>query len=421
MPKNSKVVQALCLALILGFVLPPAGALAAPVDKTRMTVFILPEGPVTQKATAEISHALVGSLRENKHLTVKDPDKLLVEFAGEVPNAEIAEGKDTLARGLKLLKAGNAVEAEEQLQLAVAGLEPHLAFLKKSVLAQAAMALGVAQATQGKKPQAVMTFLGLLVWRPKLGYDTSRFPSRFLPLWIKAHKAMKKRRKGSAELRTTPPGAKAYVDGRFVGVTPTTSFGLRAGTHYATYKMAGYVKAAQKIKVSGTLQQRYDKELNRSDKFLLLKQTLNSVKVDLGKDKATPSMVDLRSFLFIDQVLFARVLPGEDKDQIVIKAYLYDLRSRMRLNQATTTVTDSGVGNLADLSQAIYLNARYDGTLATPEEPAPPPPPKRTPFYATWWFWTAVGVGVAGVVTAALVWPDTRSCAENFRCVTIGN
>ena len=324
---------------------------------------------------------------------------------------------DALAEQTK----GQAVEAEEQLQQAVAALEPHLAFVKKNILAQASMALGVAQAQRGNKTQAVMTFLELLVWRPKLGYDTARFPSRFLPLWIKAHKAMKKRPKGSAELRTTPPGAKAYVDGRFVGVTPNTAFGLRAGTHFATYKMAGYVKAAQKITVSGQVQQRYNKELNRSDKFLLLKQTLNNVKADLGQEKATATMVDLRSFLFIDQVVFARVLPGEEDDQVTIKAYLYDLRSRTRLNQASSTMAMAAAGDLTELSRSLYLHARYDGTLATPEEPAPPPPAKRTPIYATWWFWTAIGVGVAGVVTAGLLWPDTRSCADDFRCVTVGN
>lgn len=421
MPRKDLAIYPLAVALAICCLAHPVAVKAAPADKTRMTVFILPEGSVTQKATAKISHAFVRSLHDNKQLQVKDPDKLLVEFAGEVPSTEIAEATATMEAGLKLLKAGKPVEAEEQLQQAVVALEPHLAFLKKSVLARAAMALGVAQASRGNRTQAVMTFLELLVWRPKLGYDTDRFPSRFLPLWIKAHKAMKKRPKGSAELQTTPQGAKAYVDGRFVGVTPTTAFGLRAGTHFATYKMAGYVKAAQKIKVSGKIQQRYQKELKRSDKFLLLKQTLNNLKNELGQEKATASMVDLRSFLFIDQVVFARVIPGEEEDQVTIKAYLYDLRSKIRLNQASSTMATSALSDLSNLSRSLYLNARYDGTLATPEEPAPPPPPKRTPVYATWWFWTAIGVGVAGVVTAGLLWPDTRSCAEDFRCVTVGN
>ncbi len=422
MPRIKDLALALALAPALFQLVIPAHAFATPVKKkARMTVFILPEGSVTQKATARISHAFVRALRDNKNLQVKDPDKLLVEFAGEVPSAAIADAKDILERGQKLLKAGKAAEAEEQLQQAVSSLEPNLAFIKKKLLADAIMALAVAQANQRKKPAAVMTFLGLLVWRPKLTYNTDLYPSKHLPLFIKAQKAMKKRAKGSAELTTTPPGAKAYIDGRFVGVTPTTAFGLRSGTHYATYKMAGYVKAAQKLKISGRVQRRYEKELNRSDKYLLLKQTLTNLKKDLGKEKATPPMADLRSFLFIDQVVFAKVLPGDDEEEVTVKAYLYDLRSKMRLNQASRTLTAAQMNDLSQLSREIYLNARYDGTLAAPEEPEPPPPPKRTPFYATWWFWTAIGVGVAGVVTAALVWPESRTCAEDYRCVTLGN
>ncbi len=397
-----------------------SGIAGAKPNKARMTVFILPDKTVSQQDTARISHAFIRALRDNENLVVKDPDKLLVEFAGEVPSAAIADAKDELERGLKLLKARRAEEAASALQQAISGLEPTLAFIKKSTLARAAMALGVAQARQGKKSAAARTFRALLTWRPRLNYDTKRFPNRYLPIWISAQDAVKKRPKGSVELTSTPPGAKAYVDGRFVGVTPTTAFGLRAGKHYATYKMAGYVKAAQVVKVNSRAQARYKKELKRSDKFLLLKQTLNTLKKELGQAEASAAMVDLRSFLFIDQVVFARVLPAET-GAVAVKAYLYDLRSRMRLNQASRTMAVAQLGNLKDLSRSIYTNVRYDGTLEAPEEPEPPPPPKRTPFYATWWFWTAVGVVVAGAVTAGVLWPDSRSCAENFRCVTLSN
>ena len=52
--------------------------------------------------------------------------------------------------------------------------------------------------------------------------------------------------------------------------------------------------------------------------------------------------------------------------------------------------------------------AREPGT-ATPGL-SPPPPPVRSvsrPFYKRWWFWTAVGVAVAGAATAAVVATQT--------------
>ena len=46
--------------------------------------------------------------------------------------------------------------------------------------------------------------------------------------------------------------------------------------------------------------------------------------------------------------------------------------------------------------------------VVKPKEPGPTTQPKptveeSTPYYKTWWFWTAIGVGVAGVVTTAVL------------------
>jgi len=38
-----------------------------------------------------------------------------------------------------------------------------------------------------------------------------------------------------------------------------------------------------------------------------------------------------------------------------------------------------------------------------------PVSPAGTPFYKTWWFWTVVGVTVAGGATGVIVWSTTRS------------
>ena len=43
----------------------------------------------------------------------------------------------------------------------------------------------------------------------------------------------------------------------------------------------------------------------------------------------------------------------------------------------------------------------------TPQPVVPPVTPPRAeqdrPFYSQWWFWTAVGVGVAGIATTAVL------------------
>lgn len=68
---------------------------------------------------------------------------------------------------------------------------------------------------------------------------------------------------GTLQLRSTPRGAEAYVDGSFVGYTPL-SFGTRPGRHEVRFVLAGYEEFTTSVNVSpgrtepvnATLQQR---------------------------------------------------------------------------------------------------------------------------------------------------------------------
>ena len=407
---------AVCVTLALA----AAPAAAGPPRKAKVTVFLLPAEGVAAKLSARVSHALVKAMHSNPNLQVKDPDKLLVQFSGEVPSRVISRAKANLKKGIFLIKGGDPAGAAVRLRAAIKGLEGALAFVKKSLLARAMMALGVAQAEAKDQRAAYATFLRLLTWRPAVRYDTQEFSARHLPTFARAQKAARRLPKGSAELSTTPPGAKAYVDGRFVGITPATAWGLASGSHYATYKMQGYIKASHRITVSGTEQRKFSQELKQSDKILLLQQSMDKIKHEAGAQKATAAMLDLRSFLFIDQVIFARVqqVAGE---QIQVEGYLYDLRTKMRLNQATQTVPTRELKALSKLTRLLFVKVRYDGTLAAPVEAPPPPPQTRRPFYATWWFWTAVAVGTAAVVVPVVLVPQGDSCEDGSRCITIRN
>ena len=387
--------------------------------RTKVTVFLVPAKGFKAQTLAKVTRAMSKALRQNPNLDMEDSDKLLVQYAGEVPRNEIAEAKRMRKEGIQQLKNGDAAGAVQSLEVAFTAYEQVLAFVKKVEVARALMALAVAQSEAGMKKQARASFIRLLTWRPHLRYDTDTFSPRHLPLFEKARAVVKRNPRGSVELSTDPPGAKAYVDGRFMGVTPTVAFGLKVGEHYATFKKPGFVKAAQKIEVSPTAQRKYNQELKRSEKFLLLKQSLAAAREGLGRAKANAGMNDLRSFLYIDQAVFLTVGYG-GPGHLTLQGFLYDLRSKLRLNQATLTVNAETLDGFDRLAQMLYMNVRYDGNLEAPPEPPPPPPEKRTPFYASWWFWTAVGAGVAAAVVLPItLWPDSDKCGGP--CVTVQN
>lgn len=395
-------------ALLCGLV--ATAALADKPQKTRVTVFLVPAKGFKAQTLARITRAFSKILRKNPNLDMEDSDKLLVQYSGEAPITEIATAKQASSQGLEALKAGNAEAAIQALEQAFTTYEQVLAFVKKRTVARTLMALAVAQAEAGQKRLALANFVRLLTWRPHLRYDTANFDSRHIPLFEKARAVVERKKRGSIELVTTPPGAKAYVDGRFMGVTPTVAFGLKVGEHWATFKKPGFVKAALKIEVSPTSQKRYEQELRRSEKFLLLKQSLATARQGLGRARANSGMTDLRSFLYIDQAVFAAVGyagPG----RVHIQAYLYDLRSKLRLNYSAMTVETHKLAGIERLASQLYLNVRYDGSLEAPPEAPPPEPEKRTPIYAAWWFWTAVAAGVAAaIVLPVTLWPESDTC-----------
>jgi len=65
------------------------------------------------------------------------------------------------------------------------------------------------------------------------------------------------------------------------------------------------------------------------------------------------------------------------------------------------------------------LNVSYEAELVESKDAPPPKPYVRQPFYKTWWFWTAAGVAVTGVVLGATLAPKPKDCgAANF-CVGV--
>jgi tetratricopeptide (TPR) repeat protein len=381
-------------------------------QKTRVTVFLVPAKGYDAQTIANVSRKLITSLRKNINLDVEDSDKLLVQFSGEAPRTTIREADPLVSRGTKALEFGRPAEAEALFERAVTTYESIPAFIKKRALARAHLALGIAQAESGKHELARSTFIKLLTWRPLIKYDSQTFSATHAPLFASAKKRVKRLKRGSVELVTDPSGAKAYLNGRFMGVTPTVVFGLTVGDHYATFKKAGYVKAASRISISPTMQKQYSLTLKRSEKFLLLKQSLDNAIKGLGQPKANSAMQDLRSFLFIDQAVFTMVgYAGPGK--LRIRAFLFDLRSSLRLNHVSRVVEQRSLHGLEELARLLYLNVKYDGTMEAPPEAPPPPPPKRSPLYATWWLWTAIGAGlVTAIVVPYAVWPESDTIGK---------
>jgi tetratricopeptide (TPR) repeat protein len=422
------MLRTLCIALAMLMAVPSAPWVARAVaaqegpSPATMTVLFLPYRGVSPADVSRVSRAFYGALRRNRRLRVQDSDKLLAEFAGDVPQAEVDAAYEAAAAGAKLMDEGDLGGAVEKLSAAIAALEDQVPFVRKKRLADAMLYLGVAYSKMGRTRKAQALFEKVLTWRPTVQYNSARFDIVFAPIFERAREAVKRRRRGSIELRTVPPGAKAYIDGRYVGITPTVAFGLRAGRHYATFKKVGYVKAGKVAEVNERRQLSYEQRMRRSEKFLLLKQALATARGQLGQPRAGAAIVDLGRVLFVDQLILTTMREASST-HLDVQAYLYDMRSKMLLKKVRMAVDRSDPRTMPQVARLIYFNVRYDGSLQAPPEPPPPPVDESPPLYTRWWLWVAVTAGIAAGASAVALPLLLREepCPAGFRCAVLRN
>lgn len=420
--KRHRPLLALFLAAQLGLYWPllqPAFADGGEVpEQLHVTTFLMEHRGVSEKQTLTILHNLDDDLRRNARLDLVSLDTRLADFAQEIPQDEISQAAQAIKDGQEALTAIEPAKAAKLFEQAVLAYSKVLPYIKKQELADAMMMLAWAQFELGEASRSHATLLRLLTWRPDYQLNTTTFPPSLGPSVERARREVSRAARGAIEITSAPAGAQVYVDGRYVGVTPTSTEGLPVGEHWVTLKKEGFRKAVESINVSAQVMGRVESALERSKKYLLVEQALKTIGPQIGKPELDPRANDLKEILFIDQAVFINVLPGQGKS-LIVRLSLYDLRNHRLLKNLEKTVPTSGLMDAtASLGTDLYSNVSYDAEPVAPALPAVALQVRRRPFYKTWWFWTVTGAVVAGVTVGAILAPKPRDCGGNF-CVGI--
>ena len=164
-----------------------------------------------------VMRALDDGLKRNPRLEMKDLDTRLADFAQEVPQEQIDEGRVLLQEGQKALTALELDKASRSSGRRSTCLSKVLPYIKKQELADAMMALGAAYFENAEKKEARATFSRLLDWRSDYKVDLAKYPPAMLSVVEDVRKDVEKAQPRVARDSLEPGAAQAYVDGKYVG------------------------------------------------------------------------------------------------------------------------------------------------------------------------------------------------------------
>lgn len=398
----------------------PAGALA------RAAVIVLgADGePLAAATRATLQVSMERALERDDRLEVVDQDVELARRGGVVPVETVSEARGLLRAGEELLRRGQTAQALAKLEAASAHLADVLAWTRKQELAQAQFLLGAAHAVHGDKRAALARFVALLAWRPDFVADPTLQPGEVMPVWEKAQARVEKLPGGSIEISSTPEGAMAYVDGRFVGFTPTVVEALPAATHYVTVKLHGRIRAVKPVKVSDRRPASLRVELVATPEVDRVRAAIDQIAPAIGKEqmpaKAQAALGDLAELLEIDHAV---VLVVPDDGMGEYRGYVYRVEGGVQLARDRVTLGERDPAEaFGELARELYAGISF--------EPLPPPDETVTsiarpgrPFYKRWWFWSGVGAAVAaGVAIPLIVGRDSEpplACPPTQSCGTV--
>lgn len=408
----------------------PAPAKAAVKEKKalRLRVTILPllEKNFPESTAVALQRELSEGLRHNSRLDMKDLDVRLAEFAQEVPFEQVELARTTYQNGQESLRNLNLDQAAAQLADAVDQLVAVLPYIKKQELADAMLALAAVQQQKGNLKGMQATLRRLLIWRTNYELDTSVFPQQIAEPLQEARTEVGQLPQGGIKVLCEPSGSQVFVDGDFAGVAPTNLNNLSVGEHYVTFKKLGYKRGLRIATVTAGPPIQVLGKLPRAEKYLLVEQAIERVGPKIGQNTLDRVVDNLRETLFLDHAVFLRLqkagTQSSTSEDVMLSAYLYDLRSRTLLKQKTQKVhIEGGVppdGAMQQLAEKLYEGIDYDNDLRAPEDAPIPVAAPQKPLYKKWWFWTALGVIAAGGASALAVGLLSRSptCPDGHVC-----
>ena len=395
-------------------VLPARWVLAAegdPGDTARTTVVI--DLSADEKENAEFMLEVRRAVAE--HRTKRgSADFTLIDVNGPLNAGGETKDRTNIATAQGFAQAGKAsadrkdwVDAADQYESARKLFEESLAVSEDpaAIYGPLVVKLGEAQLLGGDVAASKDPFQQGVFWgAPDTGLD-----AKAKAAYQAAKDEVASLAKGTVQVNTDPPYAEVFLDGKFVGVSPLRLVDIPVGVHIATISKPAYERATARldVKVDKTAHKDvklaaarrkliFDGMRPKLEKDVLAATIPGSVKWGMGGD----AVVELGTLFRSEVSVIAKVTgPPETK---TLELFVFHVPSQRLVATSETPGIDWSFQNGRAVTAAVQKALDIDWVRKLGGE-VEGPRKESGGITSKWWFWTLIGVAVAGGTTAVVL------------------
>lgn len=306
--------------------------------------------------------------------------------------------------------------AIEQLRGAVENFDAAAVALEDpNDLGQALLFLGASHAFNGQTRDAINVFRRLHTQMPFIQPDPDTFPPDVVQLYERARPRDAGNPQGIVSIDSNPQGAIAYVDFLARGRTPINVDDLIGGDHVIRVTRPGATPFVESLGVRRRRASTSNAYLVDTPGLEGLADAIDDIpEADIETLDEVNPIARVAEMLQVDKIGVIRVSSGGD-GQVSMELLLFDTQTGRRLVRGQGSAP-TAVGELESSVQRAVSGA-FEAALrpsqATDEEEIPAFTDEETPFdqqeepsgppeplIEQWWFWTIIGVVVAGGIAA---------------------
>ncbi len=365
----------------------------AGVPDTRTAIVVHAANPAGEHLAGALEARLSAAL-SSRGLPLSDPGALFPWQPSPTQAAPLAQADALFEEGRRAYDELDPDTARRKLTEAAALYAQHPVQTRSETLAQVFIYLGANAMMEGRTERAVDAFQRAAMLAPGVEPDAGIFGPEIAQTWAEAQSSLEARPTSALTLSSIPSGARVFVGGRELGLTPLEPMPLPPGRHHVVISRPGHEPFGEFTELGEVpvlLRPRLEPSPSLAQVHALAAPLMEEQSGPLPEEaKSLAEKLDAR-WLVLVRVSAEGTLaePGPARAE----ALVWDVARGDRLSGLAVELDTADWKGAAELSDRVH---DFITRPSAPEAVARSTSSFQTPaLLKRWWFWAAVGGTIA--------------------------